>query len=95
MTLHGAGASSCRDFAEILDAFRPFLDGTAHDVVAQRTTANYLQYEEWLEGYIFGIETNIRGYRRASRLGSSRHGRVSWNAALALFEMLSSSPDAK
>lgn len=61
MTLHGAGASSCRDFAEILDAFRPFLDGTAHDVVAQRTTANYLQYEEWLEGYIFGIETNIRG----------------------------------
>ena len=94
MTLHGAGASSCRDFAEILDAFRPFVDGTAHDVVAQRTTANYLQYEEWLEGYIFGIETNIRGAGVLHDWIKSAWESVV-NAALAFFEMLSSSPDAK
>jgi hypothetical protein len=63
MTLDGAGASACRDFAEIFDALRPFLEDTPTTWSQKRAIANYLQYEEWIEGYFFGMETNIRSAR--------------------------------
>ena len=101
------GASTCRDFAEIFDAFRPFLKETAHDAVAQRATANYLQYEEWIEGYLFGMGTNIHsggvlrdwdevGMREWIYGFCQKHpSEIVANAALAFFEMLSGAPDAR
>lgn len=101
MTLHGAGASTCRDFAEIFDAFRPFLKETAHDAVAQRC----LQCEQWIEGYIFGMETNIRnadvlrdwdevGMREWIYGFCQKHpSEIVANAALAFFEMRSGAAD--
>ena len=106
-TPNGAGASTCRDFAEIFDAFRPFIKETAHDAVAQRATANYLQYEEWIEGYLFGMGTNIHsggvlrdwdevGMREWIYGFCQKHpSEIVANAALAFFEMLSGAPDAR
>jgi hypothetical protein len=101
MTLYGAGASPCRNFSEIFDAFRPFLNGAAHDLIAQRATANFLQYEEWIDGYIFGMETNMRSTRalrdwdQASAsewiygFGQKHPSDIVANAALAFFKTLS------
>jgi hypothetical protein len=29
--------------------------------LSQRATASFLQYEEWIDGFILGMETNFRG----------------------------------
>ena len=103
MTLHGAGASTRRDVLKSSTRSGPFLKETAHDAVAQRC----LQCEQWIEGYIFGMETNIRnadvlrdwdevGMREWIYGFCQKHpSEIVANAALAFFEMLSGAPDAR
>ena len=59
VAIHGAGSSSCGKYVEVYDAYRPFIDGNSGGIVAWQATANYWQYEEWIEGYIFGMDTRV------------------------------------
>jgi len=63
VAIHGAGGSSCGKYVKVYDAFRPFMDGSAGDFVAWQATADYWQYEEWVQGYIFGMDTRVYGAR--------------------------------
>lgn len=58
--IRGAGASTCSDYARVYDAFRLSMDQAADGDVSRHATANFLQYEEWSDGYILG-------WRRASK----------------------------
>jgi len=56
-TIRGAGASTCSDYAHVYDAFRLSTDAA----VSRDATADFLQYEEWIDGYILGMETSLKG----------------------------------
>jgi len=100
VAIHGAGSSSCGKYVEVYDAYRPFIDGNAGGVVAWQATANYWQYEEWIEGYIFGMDTRV--YRAHPLRDWDQAGMRVWvynycqkhpidvvaNAALAFFKEL-------
>ena len=41
---------------------RSAFDGSGGDAdVSRRATTNFLQYEEWIDGYILGMETSFKG----------------------------------
>jgi hypothetical protein len=63
--VHGAGGSSCGKYVEVYDAYRPFIDGNgnAGGIVGWQATANYWQYEEWIEGYIYGMDSRVYNAR--------------------------------
>ncbi len=67
VAIHGAGGSSCGKYVEVYDAYRPFIDGNSGGIVALQATANYGQYEEWIDGYIFGMDTRVYGALRWTR----------------------------
>ena len=82
---------------EVYDAFRLSTDRAANDV-SQPATASFLQYEEWIDGYILGMETSFKG-RAAQRdwdqvdIGKwvsdycqEHRSDIVANAALALFK---------
>jgi hypothetical protein len=52
-TIRGAGAS-CDDYVRVYDAFRLTMDGVHDGDLSQCATANFLQYEEWIDGFIWG-----------------------------------------
>jgi hypothetical protein len=60
-TIRGAGASTCREYARVYDAFRLSMDSVADAAAARRATASFMQYEEWIDGYILGMETSFKG----------------------------------
>jgi hypothetical protein len=59
-TVRGAGASTCDDYVQVYQAFRLSKDraGAGDERYA---TASFLQYEEWIDGYILGMETSFKG----------------------------------
>jgi len=99
-TIRGAGASTCSDYVQVYDAFRLSTDGD----VARRATANFLQYEEWIDGYILGMETSLKGAgaRRdwdqvdigkwISDYCQEHRSDIVANAALALFKEVRGAP---
>ena len=99
-TIRGAGASPCSDYAQIYDAFRLSTGGAASGDVARRATTNFLQYEEWIDGYLLGMETGFTGAgaRRdwdqvdigkwISDYCRGHRSEIVANAALALFKEL-------
>jgi hypothetical protein len=62
-TIRGAGASTCSDYARVYDAFRLSMNPGADGDVSRHATVNFLQYEEWIDGYLLGMETM---FKRAS-----------------------------
>jgi hypothetical protein len=60
-TVRGAGASTCDDHAQVYQAFRLSKARAGNDEVARYATASFLQYEEWIDGYILGMETSFKG----------------------------------
>ena len=50
-TIRGAGASTCSAYARLYDAFR----------LSSERSGYFLQYEEWIDGYILGMETAFKG----------------------------------
>jgi hypothetical protein len=60
-TVRGAGASTCSDYAQVYNAFRLSTERAADSEVAGCATASFLQYEEWIDGYILGMETSLKG----------------------------------
>ena len=45
---------------EVYDALRLSNEAGADSDVSRRATANFLQYEEWIDGYILGRETSLQ-----------------------------------
>jgi hypothetical protein len=103
-TIRGAGASTCTDYARVYDTFRLSIDQPAADDVSRGATANFLQYEEWIDGYILGMETIFKG-RTARRdwdqvdIGKwiadycqQHRSEIVANAALALFREMRGVP---
>jgi hypothetical protein len=54
-TIRGAGTSTCSEYARVYDAFRL---STGDGDISRRATAGFMQYEEWIDGYILGMETS-------------------------------------
>lgn len=70
VVLHGAGGGSCGKYVQVYDAYKPYSDGNTGDVLAWQATANYWQYEQWIEGYLFGVDSwNRREIRSFDEAG--------------------------
>jgi hypothetical protein len=103
-TIRGAGASTCGDYARVYDAFRLSMDRAADGDVSRHATANFLQYEEWIDGYILGMETIFKGAgaRRdwdqvdigkwISDYCQEHRSEIVANAALAMFREIRGAP---
>lgn len=103
-TIRGAGASTCSDYARVYDALRLSNEAGADSDVSRQATANFLQYEEWIDGYILGRETSFkdRGEQRdwgqvdigkwVSEYCHEHRSDVVANAALALFKEMRGAP---
>jgi len=67
--MYGAGGASCATYVQAYDAYRPFIGTNEGGVVALQATANYWQYEEWIYGYLDGVDSwnqgKIRDFDRA------------------------------
>lgn len=97
-TIRGAGASTCSDYAQVYNAFRLSTDRAGNNEVAKFAAANFLQYEEWIDGYILGMETSFKGASAQRDWGQVDIGKwisdycqehrsdIVANAALALFK---------
>ena len=98
VTIHGAGGASCGTYVQVYEAYRPFIGTNDGGIVASQATANYWQYEEWIEGYLYGVDSwnqsTIRDYDRAGmQLWVYQYCQqhpldVVANAALALYRNL-------
>jgi hypothetical protein len=100
-TIRGAGASTCADYAQVYETFRLSKDRAGSDEVARYATASFLQYEEWIDGYILGMETSFEGGgvgrdwdqvdigKWISDYCQGRRSDIVANAALALFKEMS------
>jgi hypothetical protein len=103
-TIRGAGASTCSDYVRAYDAFRLSMDHAAGGDVSRYATANFLQYEEWIDGYILGMETIFKGEgaRRdwdqvdigkwVSGYCQEHRSDIVANAALAMFREMRGAP---
>jgi len=103
-TIRGAGASTCSDYARIYDAFRLSTDRTGDGDASRRAIANFLQYEEWIDGYILGMETSFKGKgaqrnwdqvdigKWISGYCQDHRSDIVANAALALFRQMRGAP---
>ena len=93
-TVRGAGASTCGVYTQVYDGLH-LAAGKATDGAV---SADFLQYEEWIDGYILGMETSFKG-RAAQRdwdqvdIGKwvsnyceEHRSDIVANAALALFK---------
>jgi hypothetical protein len=95
--VRGAGASTCGDYARIYDAYRS-MDSARDSAVSRQATVNFLQYEEWIDGFILGMETSLRGAstprdwdkvdlsKWVSDYCQNHRSEIVANAALALFK---------
>jgi hypothetical protein len=93
-TIRGAGASSCSAYARLYDAFR----------LSSERTADFLQYEEWIDGYILGMDTSFKGAGAPRDWNQVDIGKwisdycqdhpsdIVANAALALFKEIRAAP---
>jgi len=100
-TVRGAGASTCGDYAQVYQAFRLSKDHAGDGEVARSAAANVLHYEEWIDGYILGMETSFKrdGVGRdwdqvdigkwISDYCQEHRSDIVANAALALFKEMS------
>jgi hypothetical protein len=101
-TIRGAGASMCGDYVRIYDTFRLSTDRAAG--ADGRATASFLQYEEWIDGYILGMETRFKGAsvqrdwdqvdigKWISDYCQEHRSDIVANAALALFKEMRGEP---
>jgi hypothetical protein len=56
VALRGAGGESCAAYVQAYDAYRPFI-GNEQGIVASRAYENFYQYEAWIQGYLFGVDS--------------------------------------
>lgn len=61
LPITGAGRSLCADYVGAYEAYQPFM-GKDQGATATRAYANYIKYEEWLLGFLFGVSTDKKGY---------------------------------
>lgn len=67
-TIRGAGGFSCATYVQAYDTYRPYI-GNEDGLAAEAAVQNYAQYEAWLQGYLFGVDSwnkkQIKPYDRA------------------------------
>jgi hypothetical protein len=103
-TIRGAGASTCSDYVRVYDAFRLGMDRGVDDDLGRGARANFLQYEEWIDGYILAMETIFKstGAKRdwvqvdigrwVSDYCQEHRSDIVANAALAMFREVRGAP---
>ena len=70
VAVHGAGAYSCARFVQVSDAYSPFANGSDGSQAAWQASSAYWQFEQWIDGYIFGVDVkNSRPARNWDRAG--------------------------
>lgn len=66
VVVRGAGSESCAQYVQAYDQYRTLV---ASGTTASQAITNYLQYEAWIQGYLFGVDSwnrgEIRGFDRA------------------------------
>jgi hypothetical protein len=67
--IRGAGSFSCGAYVQAYDAYRPFAGGNDGGMIASQATSNYAQFEAWIQGYLFGVDSwnkhQIKNFDRA------------------------------
>jgi hypothetical protein len=97
-SVRGAGAQSCGQYVQAYDQYRPFANGNTGGVMASAAIGNYAQYEAWIQGYLFGVDSwNRQQLRDFDRAGmqlwiynycEKRPLEIIANAALAFYRTL-------
>jgi hypothetical protein len=65
--VRGAGGQSCASYVQAYEAYRPFI-GNETGIGASVAIGDYEQYEAWIQGYIFGVDSwNKRPLRHFDR----------------------------
>jgi hypothetical protein len=65
--IRGVGTMSCANYIQAYDAYRPFI-GNETGIGASVAIGNYEQYEAWIQGYLFGVDSwNKRQVRQFDR----------------------------
>ena len=54
VVVRGAGSESCTQYVQAYDQYRTFI---ASGTTASQVISNYLQYEAWIQGYLFGVDS--------------------------------------
>ena len=97
---------SCGTYVKAYDAFRS-KDGKVSSVLDWPDIARYRQFEEWINGYVFGLETRV--FKSQPLRPWDRNGMQVWinnycekhplenvaNAALAFFKTLGGRIDVR
>jgi hypothetical protein len=58
VVVRGAGSESC---AQYVQAYHQYRAPSASGATASQAITNFLQYEAWIQGYLFGIDSWNRG----------------------------------
>jgi hypothetical protein len=68
--LRGAGSASCGAYVQAYDDYRPFANANSVGLGASAAIGNYAQYEAWIQGYLFGVDSwNKRQIKKFDRAG--------------------------
>jgi hypothetical protein len=67
VVVRGGGSESCAQYVQAYDQYRALV---ASGTTASQAITNYLQYEAWIQGYLFGVDSwNRGGIRDFDRTG--------------------------
>lgn len=70
VVVRGAGSQSCGQYVQAYDQYRALAGTVASGTMTSQAIANYLQYEAWIQGYLFGVDSwNRRQIRDFDRAG--------------------------
>jgi hypothetical protein len=61
VVVRGAGSESCAQYIQAYDQYRSLVGSGA---TASQAITTYLQYEAWIQGYLFGVDSWNRGVIR-------------------------------
>jgi hypothetical protein len=56
--VRGAGSETCAQYIQAYDQYRTL---SASGTTASQAITNFLQYEAWIQGYLFGVDSWNRG----------------------------------
>jgi hypothetical protein len=78
--LRGAGGSSCGQYVQVYDQYRPFANGNTGGMVASTAIWNYAQYEAWIQGYSYCVSNQEFSPSSGSAYCSKDIAAGSWRA---------------
>ena len=57
VVVRGAGSESCGQYVKAYDQYRALAGTVASGTTTSQAIANYLQYQAWIQGYLFGVDS--------------------------------------